>query len=272
MALTTDEVSVSARFISQKIGDRKPSIGIILGSGLGEIADHLIGSVGISYSAIPGFSPTSVEGHQGSLVFGRLASREVVVMKGRHHYYEGIAMDQLVFPVRVLDKLGIKTMIITSATGGVNSTFAEGDIVVLTDHINFTFCNPLIGAADRDPFLDATGLYDPKLLDLAFRAGTKSKIKLRKGVYFYFTGPAYETPAEVRMAETLGADVVGMSTFPEALQAYRCGIKVLGISYVANLAAGLSDMPLSHSAVMNSLQTIKQDVVQLITAIVYELE
>lgn len=251
-----------------------PDIGIILGSGLGDFADTLQDPVVIPYGEIPGFHVSTVKGHSGQLIFGTLGNKKVVAMKGRIHYYEGISVDQVVFPMKVLCELGVENFIITNASGGVNKNYKPGDLMIITDHINFGGVNPLIGPNDDKVgprFPDMTYVYTPELQDLAASVGEKLNIPLQKGVYIYMTGPTYETPAEIRMARTMGADAVGMSTVPEAIIASHRKRKILGISCITNMAAGILDEPLKHEDVVEVSSRIKSDFIKLIQEIIQEM-
>lgn len=223
---------------------RTPSIGIILGSGLGGLAAKA-GGVEISFSSIPGFPRATVAGHAGLLKLGK----SVAVMAGRFHYYEGHPIDDVVLPVFLLHRFGVRTLIVTNAAGGVNTTYAPGDLVLIKDHVNFMGVNPLRGAnLDLGPrFPDMSAAYDPKLRSLAREA---SAVPLEEGVYGAFAGPSYETPAEIRMLAAVGVDLVGMSTVPEVIAASYLGIRVLGISCVTNMAAGILPQPLDHAEVI----------------------
>jgi purine-nucleoside phosphorylase len=223
---------------------RTPSIGIILGSGLGGLAAKA-GGVEIPYPSIPGFPRATVAGHAGLLKLGR----SVAVMAGRFHYYEGHPIDDVVLPVFLLHRFGVRTLIVTNAAGGVNTHYAPGDLVLIKDHVNFMGVNPLRGAnLDLGPrFPDMSEAYDPKLRSLAHKA---SAVPLEEGVYGAFAGPSYETPAEIRMLAAVGVDLVGMSTVPEVIAASYLGIRVLGISCVTNMAAGILPQPLDHAEVM----------------------
>ena len=231
----------------------RPGVGMILGSGLGDFADTLEDPVRIPYAEIPNFPVSTAPGHVGALVFGKKQGREVVVMQGRIHFYEGLPQQVITLPVRVLAAIGVKQLVLTNAAGGVNLTFDPGTLMLISDHINYSGANPLIGPNldDFGPrFPDVSDLYCKKLRDAVKEAAAKEGIALREGVYMMFSGPNYETPAEVRMAKIVGADAVGMSTVPEALVAGHCGMEVMGISCVTNIAAGLSDQKLDHSEVL----------------------
>ena len=256
-------------YIKEKIGDFLPEIGIILGSGLGTLADEYC-EIAIPYSEIPGFKASTVSGHKGRLVFATINGKKVVMMQGRFHFYEGHSMETVVFPVKVMKFLGVKTLIITNAAGGVNFDFKPSDLMIITDHINFLGSNPLIGLNDESlgvRFPDMSEVYSKTLIQHADECAEKLGISLQKGVYMALTGPSYETPAEVKMARILGADAVGMSTVPEAIVANYCGMKVMGISCICNQAAGVSTVGLSHAEVIEAADNAKQKFVSLVLEI-----
>jgi purine-nucleoside phosphorylase len=262
----------SLDYINSKITSLgcKPDIGIILGSGLGEIADEIKG-IDISYSEIPGFKSSGVHGHAGKLVIGELNSKPVVAMQGRLHYYEGNTIQEVVYPVRIMKLLGIKNLIVTNAAGGVNTSFTPGDLMIIADHLNLLGNNPLIGKNNDEfgpRFLDMSYAYDKSLMNLAEKTAKELNIKTQKGVYAAMTGPTYETPTEVKMLRTLGADAVGMSTVPEVIVANHMGVKVLGISCITNMAAGILDQPLNHEEVIDTANKVKQDFKNLVKAVI----
>lgn len=250
----TAKIMGAAEYIQSKT-QLRPTIGLVLGSGLGDFADTLEDAIRIPSQEIPNFPVPTVPGHSGALVFGKKCGRTVVVLQGRIHYYEGLPQQEITLPVRVLAALGVKTLVLTNACGGVNLSFRPGDLMLISDHINFSGANPLIGAN-----LDAFGPRFPDMSDLytaSLRAAIKEKaaaagIGLQEGVYAMYSGPNYETPAEIRMFRILGADTVGMSTVPEALVAGHCGMQVVGISCVTNMAAGVLPVKLSHAEVMET--------------------
>ena len=247
-----EQIFASAEFLRSKTSLR-PTVGLILGTGLGDFADTLEDRQVIPFRDIPDFLQATVEGHTGAFVFGRARGVSVVALQGRLHYYEGHSMQQLTLPVRVMALLGVKTLVVTNASGGVNRSFAPGDLMLISDHINFSGNNPLIGRNLEEfgpRFPDVSDLYTQSLRDAVKEKASAAGIHLEEGVYMMFTGPNYETPAEVRMAQILGADAVGMSTAPEALVAGHCGMHVLGISCITNHAAGVSDQKLDHSEVV----------------------
>ena len=235
--------------------DMTPELGMILGSGLGDFADTLENPVVIPFADIPDFPTATVPGHTGAFVFGTKHGRRVVCLQGRLHYYEGHPMQVLTLPVRIMARLGVKLLVLTNAAGGVNKDYRPGSLMLISDHINYSGMNPLIGVTDPElgtRFPDVTDLYSSTLRLKLKMAAVEAGIPLRQGVYMMFSGPNYETPAEVRMARILGADAVGMSTVPEAIVAAQCGIKCLGISCITNLAAGVSPTKLSHQEVMET--------------------
>lgn len=250
----------AARFIRSRI-TVNPTVGLVLGSGLGDYADTLEDAVRIPYADIPDFPVPTVPGHSGALVFGRKCGQDVVILQGRIHYYEGLSQQEITLPIRVLAALGVKTVVLTNACGGVNMSFAPGDLMLISDHINFSGANPLIG-----PNLDAFGPRFPDMSDLytaSLRSAIKEKaraegISLREGVYAMYSGPNYETPAEIRMFRTLGADTVGMSTVPEALVAGHCGMRVVGVSCITNMAAGILPVKLNHAEVTETANRVRQ--------------
>ena len=251
-------INAAAEYILSRV-EARPTIGMVLGSGLGDFADTLEDAVKIPYSQIPNFPVPSIAGHSGALVFGKKCGREVVVMQGRIHYYEGLPQQEITLPVRVLAALGVKTIVLTNACGGVNMSFTPGDLMLISDHINLSGGNPLIG-----PNLDAFGPRFPDMSDLytaSLRAAIREKaaeagIPLQEGVYGMYSGPNYETPAEIRMYRVLGADTVGMSTVPEALVAGHCGMQVIGISCITNMAAGILPVKLNHAEVTETANRV----------------
>ena len=260
-------------FIKEKIGDFKPEIGIVLGSGLGELADEY-NQIAIDYADIPGFETSTVAGHKGRLVFAEINGKKVVMMQGRFHYYEGHSIKKTVFPIKVMKKLGVETVIITNAAGGVNASFNPSDLMIITDHINFMGQNPLIGENDDSMgvrFPDMSEIYTPEYVELVKKIGKNVGIDLQEGVYMALTGPSYETPAEVRMARILGADAVGMSTVPEAMVAAWAGMKVIGISCICNSAAGVSTVGLSHDEVIKAAGKAKDKFKLLVKEVIKNL-
>ena len=260
------------KFIQSKT-DIKPEIGIILGSGLGDFAESIENPTRIPYGEIPGFKQSTVEGHSGELILGSLKGKHIVAMKGRIHFYEGFDIQDVVYPVKILCGLGIEKLIVTNAAGGVNRNFKPGTLMLINDHINFNGKNPLIGPNGPvgDRFPDMSYAYDGVLLEKAIEIAKDLNINYETGVYMYMTGPSYETPAEVRMASILGADAVGMSTVPEVIIARHRGIKVIGISCITNMAAGVLDQPLDHEEVIRVSAEVSDDFKKLVTGIVEEI-
>ena len=263
----------AVEFIKNKIGDFKPEIGIILGSGLGELADEYC-DVAIPYSEIEGFETSTVSGHKGRLVFAKINDKKVVMMQGRFHYYEGHSIQKVVFPVKVMKRLGVETLILTNAAGGVNPNFRPSDLMIITDHINFMGTNPLIGLNDDsmgERFPDMSEVYSSDLTALLRKAGASIGVDLQEGVYMALSGPSYETPAEVNMARIMGADAVGMSTVPEAIAAAWAGMKVAGISCICNSAAGVSTVGLSHDDVIKAANTAKDRFKNLVKEVIKKI-
>jgi purine-nucleoside phosphorylase len=251
-----------------------PAVGVILGSGLGAFADGVDGSVRIPYGEIPGFPSSSVVGHSGFLVAGRVQGVPTVVLSGRVHFYEGHPMERVVFPARVLGLLGCRDVVVTNAAGGVNKAFSAGDLMLITDHINAFGTNPLVGPNNDDlgpRFPDMTDAYRRELRNVAVKVAKRERIPLRQGVYLGTHGPSYETPAEIRAFRVLGADAVGMSTIPEAIALAQMGVGVVGISCITNMAAGVLQKKLEHSEVLETTQRVGQRFVRLLTALVAAL-
>ncbi len=244
-----------------------PELGIVLGSGLGFFADDCIEMVDtLSFEAIAGFPVSSVPGHAGRFVFGRLAGRPVVCMQGRVHRYEGYELAEVVRPVRLMAGWGVGELLLTNAAGGIHPEFCPGDLMRITDHINFLGSNPLIGVREGERFPDMTEAYDRGLGARLEAAAARTGVALRAGVYLAVTGPSFETPAEIRAFRTLGADAVGMSTVPEVIAARSLGLKVAGLSCISNAAAGLGESPLSHGEVSRTVETVKERFAALVTA------
>ncbi|AQS56621.1 MAG: purine-nucleoside phosphorylase [Novibacillus thermophilus] len=265
------EKAVTAAAYIQKRAAQSPKIGLVLGSGLGVLAEQMTRAVKIPYGDIPSFPISTVPGHAGQLVLGKLGGNDVVTMQGRFHYYEGYALSEVTFPVRVMHELGVETVIVTNAAGGINESFESGDLMLIRDHINFTFRNPLIGRNQPEwgpRFPDMSEAYDRTLRKLAREVASEQGIRLQEGVYAGVTGPSYETPAEIRMLRTLGGDAVGMSTVPEVIVARHMGMRVLGISCITNMAAGVLDQPLSHEEVMETAERVRGTFMTLVTEIV----
>ena len=259
----------AARIIRARAGDANPRIALVLGSGLGAFADELADAAVIPYEDIPGFARSTVEGHAGRLVIGKADNIEAVCLQGRFHYYEGYAFDEVTFPVRTLRALGCNVLLLTNAAGGVNSGFEVGTLMLVTDHINLLGANPLRGANDDrwgTRFPDMSAVYDRELMSHARAAATEVGVDLRHGVYAALPGPSYETPAEIRMLRTLGADAVGMSTVPEAIVARHCGMRVMGVSCITNMAAGVLETPINHAEVMETGARVRESLTALLRA------
>lgn len=250
-----------------------PRVGIILGSGLGGLAAEVENSARIPYRDIPGFPAVAVHGHAGELLVGTLGGTPVATFSGRFHAYEGHPLQLTAFPIRVAHALGARTLVVSNAAGGINSGFLPGDLMVIEDHINLMFMSPLIGpaAADETRFPDMTGAYDVALRDRMHAVANALGIALRDGVYAALYGPAYETPAEVRMLRTLGADAVGMSTVPEVVMARALGMRVAGVSCITNLAAGVQETPLDHAEVLDTTARVARQFQALIRGLVAAL-
>lgn len=252
-----------------------PKIGLILGSGLGVLANEIENPVKIKYEDIPNFPVSTVEGHEGQLVFGNLSGKEVVAMQGRFHYYEGYPFDQVTYPVRVMKELGVEVLVVTNAAGGVNKDYEPGDLMIIADHINNMGSNPLIGPNDAKfgaRFPDMSEAYDKKLRITARDVASSLNIRIQEGVYVGNTGPTYETPAEVRMIRTMGGDAVGMSTVPEVIVARHSGLKVLGISCISNMASGILDQPLTHDEVIETTEKVRADFLKFVKEIVNQIK
>lgn len=260
----------SVAFIKDKINDFEPEIGIILGSGLGDFADAF-DSINICYNEIPNFHASKVIGHKGQLVFAEIEGKKVVMMQGRYHFYEGHPMSTVTYPVKVMKKLGVETLIVTNAAGALHKGFSAGDLMLIKDHLNLMGTNPLIGKNDDElgpRFPDMSETYKKDLRLIAQDKAKELGFELKEGVYAAVTGPSYETPAEIKMLKILGADAVGMSTAPEAIMANYCGIKVLGISCLTNYAAGVSETPLAHSEVIETADRVKESFQKLLLEII----
>lgn len=270
-----EQLAAAVAYIFSHSPYQRPKGVVILGSGLGAFAETLKNPCSIDYKDIPHFQKPSVEGHAGRLVFGEIAPDfPVVCMQGRFHYYEGHSMNAVVFPLRVLRQMGADFLIVTNAAGGINLNFKPGTLMLIEDHLNLMGNNPLIGPniADLGPrFPDLSEAYNAELRQLAQQVSVERQIDLASGVYAAVTGPTYETPVEVRMLRGLGADAVGMSTVPEVIAANHMGMKVLGISCITNLAAGLSDQKLSHAEVMETAEQTRQRFMDLLGGVLGKL-
>lgn len=265
-----ERILESKEFIEKKLV-KKPSVGLILGSGLGVLGEEVEDKIEIEYSQIPNFPVSTVEGHKSRFVFGELEGSNVAVMQGRFHFYEGYSMREIAFPIWVMKTLGIEKLIVTNAAGGINTSFNAGDLMIIKDHINFMGTNPLIGEnidCFGPRFPDMSNAYSMRMINIAKKCSEKQGIKSQEGVYISFSGPAYETPAEIRAARILGADAVGMSTVPEVIAANHAKMEVLGISCITNMAAGVLDKPLSHEEVMSTAEAVKDKFIKLVKSII----
>lgn len=271
-----DQVADAAEFLRAKLGSLAPRFGIVLGSGLGAVADAVKDAVAVPYSAIPHFPQSTVEGHSGRLVAGKLNGVAVAVMQGRVHFYEGYSPQQVTFPMRVLGALGIRAVVLTNAAGGIKVGYRQGQLVLLSDHINQMGWNPLCGPNEERfgygpgsglRFFDMTEAYSKALRALAHEAALEEHFTLEEGVYLATPGPSFETPAEIRAFRTLGATLVGMSTVPETIVARHMGVEVMGISCVTNLAAGLSESYLSHEEVSETGRKVEQKLAALLARV-----
>lgn len=261
----------SAAYIKSIAGDSTIDIAIVLGSGLGGLADKIENPIFIPYKEIPSFPISTVPGHKGRLVIGELENKRILCMQGRFHFYEGYGMDTVVFPIQVMKTLGINNILLTNAAGCVNKDWKPADLMLITDHINLIPENPLRGLNPDflgPRFFDMTTAYNKDLCELARECAINQNLDLKEGVYQIFAGPSFETPAEVKLARLLGADAVGMSTVPEAIAASHMGMKTLGISCLTNMAAGILDQPLNHKEVLETGDLVKHKFESLVTEIV----
>ena len=269
MRYTFPQYQESAAYLRQQTGGFSPKVAMILGSGLGYLGDEVTQPIRVPYDRIPHFKTSTAPGHRGQLVFGQLEGQNVAVMQGRFHPYEGYSLEEVTFAVRVLRLLGADTLIVTNAAGCVNTSWQAGDLMLITDHIKLFSVSPLRGENLPEfgtRFPDASRLYTPRLQALARETAAELGIPLREGVYFYCYGPQYETPAEVRAARILGGDAVGMSTAPEVVVAGHCGMEVLGLTLLSNMAAGILDQPLSEQEVLDAAEAAKEKFSGLIRA------
>jgi len=268
-----DDVKEAADFIRARAPD-VPRIGIVLGSGLGDFANSVNGAVTVPYGDLPHWPASRVIGHDGKLVVGRTAGKDVAALAGRVHAYEGHDLATVTFAVRVLGLLGVRTLILTNAAGGVNTGFSQGALMVIDDHINLMAQNPLVGANDErfgERFPDMTEVYSARLRAIADRAGKGIDLLLPHGIYVALVGPSYETPAEIRYLRTIGADAVGMSTVPEAIAARHMKMEVLGLSCITNMAAGVLPRPLDHAEVMETARRIRGQFIALLEGVIGQI-
>ncbi len=275
-----EQIQEAAKTIEQRIaGKSAPVMGLILGSGLGDLAEQIEDAVRIPYSDVPHFPQSTVEGHAGQFVMGQLSGKPVIVMQGRFHYYEGYSMKKVVFPVYVMKQLGVKSLVITNACGGMNRAFKAGDLMLITDHINMTGDNPLIGVNHPElgvRFPDMSQAYDREYIELARKVaagiqGDGQPLELVEGVYCGITGPTYMTPSELTMLAKVGGDAIGMSTVGEVIAARHCGIRVLGISCITDMAIGEELEPLTHEQVVAVANRTKPKFIQLVKGFVQQV-
>lgn len=274
MTTLYDKIQHTAGYLRERIGD-VPDVAVILGSGLGAMADDIEEATIIPYAEIPHFPVSTVKGHSGELHFGGLGGKHILAMKGRFHFYEGYSMEEITFPVRVFAALGIPSMIVSNACGGLNRNYAVGDLMLIDDMINYLFANPLHGPNDErlgPRFPDMSRPFSKRLIQVAERVGLEHGIKLQKGVYVAVTGPNYETPAELRMFARLGGDAIGMSTVPEVIAARHNGIEeILGISVVTDTATGEAQPPVHHDEVIAAAQEAEPRFVRLVAGIIEKM-
>ena len=269
MRYTFPQYQESAAYLRQQTGGFSPKVAMILGSGLGYLGDEVTQPIRVPYDRIPHFKTSTAPGHRGQLVFGQLEGQNVAVMQGRFHPYEGYSLEEVTFAVRVLRLLGADTLIVTNAAGCVNKSWNPGDLMVIDDHIKLALDSPLRGPNLHQfgpRFPDSSYNYTPRLRKLAAEAAAELGLPLRHGVYMYWTGPQYETPAEIRAARILGADAVGMSTVPETIVAAHCGMQVLGFTLCTNMAAGVLDQPLSGEEVLEAAEAARPRFTSLVKA------
>ena len=264
-----EKIQETAAYLKGKM-HTSPETAIILGTGLGSLANEITEKYEIKYSDIPNFPVSTVEGHSGKLIFGKLGNKDIMAMQGRFHYYEGYSMKEVTFPVRVMRELGIKTLFVSNASGGTNPDFEIGDLMIITDHINYFPEHPLRGKnIPYGPrFPDMSEAYSKRMQQIIKKEAQKLGIPLKEGVYLQLTGPSYETPAEIRMYRTCGADAVGMSTACETIAARHMGIEVCGISCITNLAAGMTSQHLNHQEVQQTADRVAEQFQELLTAII----
>lgn len=274
MNYTFEQYQESAAAIRKKIGEFKPDVAMVLGSGLGYLGDVVENPVAVPYGEIPYFKVSTAPGHKGQLVFGQLNGKNVAVMQGRMHHYEGYSYEEVSYAVRVLCLLGCEKLIVTNAAGCVNTAWKAGELMLITDQIKLFLESPLRGEniPEFGPrFPDSSHLYTQKLQEVARQTAEELSIPLREGVYMYFPGPQYETPAEIRMARVIGADAVGMSTVPEVITAAHCGMQVLGFTLLSNMAAGILDQPLSEQEVLDAAAAAREQFSKLVLACLEKL-
>jgi purine-nucleoside phosphorylase len=263
----------AARFLRSR-ADIDVRVALVLGSGLGAFADQLEDAEPVPYDEVPGFARPTVEGHAGRLVLGRVGGVGAAVMQGRFHFYEGYTLEEVTFPIRVLSLLGAKSLVLTNAAGGLNNSYEQGALILISDHLNLMGTNPLLGRNDPrfgPRFPDMTEVYDREYQEAAISESHEMGLELRRGVYAALSGPSYETPAEIRMLRLLGADAVGMSTVPEAIVARQMGLRVLGLSCITNMAAGVLDKPINHEEVIETGERVRETFAELLRRVIPKL-
>lgn len=264
----------SANFIKEKMGEKRPKIAVVLGSGLGVLSNEITNKTVISYKDIPNFPVSTVEGHAGELIIGTLGNKEIIAMNGRFHYYEGYSLQETTFPERVFKLLGVETLILTNAAGGINKNYNAGNFMVINDYLSFFADSVLRGpniSEFGERFPDVSEAFNKELTKKLGKVIERHTGAAREGVYAYMKGPTFETPAEIRALRTLGADAVGMSTVPEAVVAHHCGIKTVAVSCITNMAAGMLDEKLSHEDVKNTAEKVKEEFKEIIKDFIEEL-
>jgi len=269
-----EKILESIKFIKSKT-NYEPKVGIILGSGLGSLANEITDYVEIDYKDIPNFPVSTVKGHDGKLIFGKIGNTEVMAMKGRIHFYEGYPMKEVTYPIYVMKMFGIEKLILSNAAGGINTSFQDGTLMIIKDHINFFGTNPLIGKNDErfgSRFPDMTEIYSKNFINIAKEKAKNLNIKYSEGVYLGTTGPSYETASEIKAFSLMGGDAVGMSTVPEAIVAKYLGMEILGISCITNMATGIATKPHSHQSVMEIAKKVEKDFCIWIKTIVEDLD
>jgi len=269
-----EQVSAAAGFLRERLGGLAPRVGIVLGSGLGAVAEAVADPVAVPYGEIPHFPQSTAIGHAGQLVLGTVDGVELAGMQGRVHLYEGYSVKDVAFPVRVFARMGVLAVVLTNAAGGIKKDFTQGRLVVLSDHINLQGVNPLSGPNDENfgpRFPDMSTAYDRQFRALTLAEGRRLGVNLGEGVYAALAGPSYETPAEIRYLRSIGADLVGMSTVPEVIAARHSGMRVLGISCVTNAAAGVLDQPLDHKEVLETAERVKGQFIALLRAVIPDI-
>lgn len=268
-----DRIQASANYLRERVPEPIQTA-VVLGSGLGAFAEALTDPTIIPYEEIPDFVRSTVEGHVGRMVIGKLENQTIAVMQGRFHYYEGYSLEEVTLPIRAFGLLGVTNLILTNAAGGINANYQPGSLMLISDHINLMFQSPLRGQHDDRlgaRFPDMTEVYDRSYQRLAQRCANELGMRLESGVYLALQGPNYETPAEIRMMRVLGGDAVGMSTVPEAIVAKQMGLKVLGISLISNAAAGVLDQPINHAEVMETGARVAEQFIALLKKIIAEM-